>query len=29
MIYEWEAQNILTRFNSYDILGVLPMDMVY
>jgi hypothetical protein len=29
MIYEWEAQNILTRSISYDILGVLIMDMVY
>ena len=29
MIYEWEAQNILTRSISYEILGVLIMDMVY
>jgi hypothetical protein len=29
MIYEWEAQNILYRSISYDILGVLTMDMVY
>jgi hypothetical protein len=29
MIYEWEAQNILTRSISYDNLGVLIMDMVY
>jgi hypothetical protein len=29
MTYEWEAQNILTRSISYDILGVLIMDMVY
>jgi hypothetical protein len=29
MIYEWEAQNILTRSISYDNLGVLIMVMVY
>ena len=29
MMYEWEDQNILTRSISYDILGVLIMDMVY
>jgi len=29
MIYEWEAQNILSRSITYDILGVLTMDMVY
>jgi len=29
MTHEWEAQNILTRSISYDILGVLIMDMVY
>ena len=29
MIYEWEAQNILTRSISYDILRILIMDMVY
>jgi len=29
MIYEWEAQNILTRSISYDFLGVLIMVMVY
>jgi hypothetical protein len=29
MIYKWDAQNILTRSISYDILGVLIMDMVY
>jgi hypothetical protein len=29
MIYKWDAQNILTRSISYDILGVLVMDMVY
>jgi hypothetical protein len=29
MIYEWEAQNILKRSISYDILGDLIMDMVY
>jgi hypothetical protein len=29
MISKWEAQNILTRSISYDILGVLIMDMVY
>jgi hypothetical protein len=29
LIYEWEAQNILTRSISYDILGLLIMDMVY
>jgi hypothetical protein len=29
MINEGEAQNILTRSISYDILGVLIMDMVY
>jgi hypothetical protein len=26
---KWEAQNILTRSISYDIMGVLIMDMVY
>jgi endo-1,4-beta-mannosidase len=25
---KWEAQNILTRSITYDILGVLIMDMV-
>ena len=29
MMSKWEAQNILTRSISYDILGVLIMDMVY
>jgi len=29
MVGEWDAQNILTRSISYDILGVLIMDMVY
>jgi hypothetical protein len=29
MIYEWEAQNILSKSISYDILGVLVMDTVY
>jgi hypothetical protein len=29
MIYEWEAQNILTRSINCDILGVLIMLMVY
>ena len=29
MMYKWDAQNILTRSISYDILGVLIMDMVY
>jgi hypothetical protein len=29
MIYKWEAQNILTKSISYDIMGVLIMDMVY
>jgi hypothetical protein len=29
MIYKWDAQNILARSISYDILGVLIMDMVY
>jgi hypothetical protein len=29
MIYKWEAQNILTRSISYDIMGILIMDMVY
>jgi len=29
IIYKWEAQNILTRSLSYDILGVTIMDMVY
>ena len=29
MIYKWDAQNILTRSISCDILGVLIMDMVY
>jgi hypothetical protein len=29
MIYKWEAQNILTRTISYDIMGILIMDMVY
>ena len=28
-IYEWGTQNILTRSISYDILGILIMDMVY
>jgi hypothetical protein len=29
MIYEWEALNILSRSITYDLLGVLTMDMVY
>jgi hypothetical protein len=29
MIYKWEAQNILTRSISYDVMGILIMDMVY
>jgi hypothetical protein len=29
MVDEWEAQNILTSSISYDILGVLIMDMVH
>ena len=29
MMSKWEAQNILTRSISYDIMGVLIMDMVY
>ena len=29
MVGEWDAQNILTRSISYDILGVRIMDMVY
>jgi len=28
MINEWEAKNILTQSISYDILGVLIMDMI-
>jgi hypothetical protein len=29
MMSKWKVQNILTRSISYDILGVLIMDMVY
>jgi hypothetical protein len=29
MISKWEAQNILIRSITYDILGVLIMGMVY
>jgi hypothetical protein len=29
MMSKWKAQNILTRSITYDILGVLIMDMVY
>jgi hypothetical protein len=29
MMSKWKAQNILTRSISYDILGVLIMDMIY
>ncbi len=29
MMSKWEAQNILTISITYDILGVLIMDMVY
>jgi hypothetical protein len=29
MMTKWKAENILTRSISYDILGVLIMDMVY
>jgi hypothetical protein len=29
MKYKWKIQKILTRSISYDILGVLIMDMVY